>query len=262
MCSTENGMVSLTRCRGVLVVGATNVARTQIAEAFLRNMTGGSVFVQSAGTRHVSGGGPESVLLPVVADVMHSIHKLDLLPLQCAKGNGCITDRTSFDVVVSITDEAHTVAHTRATVPLVPGNGNAATDEVDELPPSLVTATPAHWATQGDAALVRRRWRMWSVDDDKVNRPGSTRKFSDVYRGEALFYGHYRMTFSQAKIQESWSVAEVAQRRPMERDGSQRVRIEECCVDIERRCRALVNRMDTVFNVDRVAAQVVNSASC
>lgn len=89
-----------TSCRGILIAGVTNMARTQMAEAFLRSFTRNRIFIQSGGVQLSTG-----KIHPYALEVMnaiglpltgHTVHTLESARRQ----------RATLDVLVSI-DHPH-----------------------------------------------------------------------------------------------------------------------------------------------------------
>lgn len=96
MKQTKKDMPGPSSCRGILIAGFTNVARTQMAEGFLRCFTENRIFIQSGGVHFATG-----VVHPLAEEVMkdigipltgHTVHTLESARRQ----------RATFDVLVSI----------------------------------------------------------------------------------------------------------------------------------------------------------------
>lgn len=277
-------------CRGILISGLTNTARTQMAEAFLRSFTQNRIFIQSGGV-HFSSGIIHPLALEVMADIGlpltgHTVHSLESARRQ----------RGTFDVLVSI-DQPYgnmpasspsssgysppsmgqrgadryqqlasvSKAYSSFDQQLFQGEGNsngrAAPGGHHGKGPlpfvnMLFPSTPSHWTLGLDASDARLRTQLWSPADPQIAHEGSTRRFQDhIYEGEPLFTMVELNTMRKdMRLTERWYVSEVCCPFAAEREASYRQRFVEARNDIEDRCRKLVKKLEDFYD-DRFAVR-------
>ncbi|CCW64215.1 unnamed protein product [Phytomonas sp. EM1] len=206
----------MTSCRGILIAGVTNRARTLMAEGFLRSMTGGQVFIASGGLF------PYGLVHPLAVKAMAEVG-IDISTLISSSLEFARRKSRTYDVYISVDAsyanrraDRHQRSHKVA---------EFEDDDGRELygDPMLAMAMPSHWAVARDAADARQRWNIWSPRDPTIFYENSTRKFQDhLYEGEPLFM---RLEISamraDVKVSERWEVGEVSEPFAMEREDQQ-----------------------------------------
>nr|CCC92708.1 unnamed protein product [Trypanosoma congolense IL3000] len=259
-------------CRGILIAGLTNRARTQMAEGILRYLTAGTVFVKSGGVHHESAVHP--LAIKAMNDIGVDISGHSVTSLQSAR-----RQQGTYDVHISIdcSYEQRTIDKSlppRVTIrrkalratsctedDLTDSGSGRASCEGDrsygddssgdaeylvEYDPLLVPSTPSHWSVGADATDIQRQWKIWSPRDPSIFHENSTRKFQDhIYEGEPLFMQLKpcrRRTL--AKLTERWEMEEVAVRYPMERRFEQELRFAQARTQLLQRCVSLLRRME------------------
>lgn len=274
------------RCRGVLIVGETNTARTLMTEAMIKKMATSSLFVQSTGSEHIPGGGNEAKMHPVARRVLLEWGpewESEIEPL-CSKVAAWSSPGylSTFDVMIRIVDEKAMSTANASQKPLVdvdqwtPSPSRVADDvaaSMDsaldaclrstststslELPSCLVPETPPHWHVHHAAGTIKRTYRLNSIDDKSVT---STIKydFTDEYKGEPLFATRRaaKRTEFKGHVEEVWVMPCVNASRPMERSGEQVARFRAARDDIAARVERLMQRLQSVYDV-QPAARVV-----
>jgi protein-tyrosine-phosphatase len=264
-------------CRGIIIVGATNTARTLMAEAYLRRALGDSVFIQSSGDEHVPGGGAAATLHPMALRVMEESDPALGDELRQLRSK-VLTRRHRFDVLVRILDAGSPVDWTAASrkhafldarrVAAESSNftetDSASADPVlahpssytaDEAPFGLA-GTPAHWQVRSAVGTIKRTNRLWSTDDDVIADPNNTKhRLSDEYQGEPLFESR-SLSGRRYRLEKAWVLDKVSERRPMEREGQQLNRFRKCRDEIARNVDVLLADLR-----DQFAAADVQQAS-
>jgi protein-tyrosine-phosphatase len=236
-------------CRGILVVGPTNTARTLMAQAMLQRRFADRCSVQSAGDLHVPGGGAAASRHPLALQVMteldpaysalmHANMHAKVLPHNDAK--------TRFDVLVRIIDldGSSSPQAIEADVAAVIGGEQGHS----ELPPGLMPqGAPRHWSVHFGTGLLARRNRLWSTDDqDVADTNNMSNRFSDEYQGEPLFETR-KARFTQYRLSEQWALENVRVARPMERERQHLLRFRRCRDDIADRVGRLAELIESRF---------------
>ncbi|KAG5488240.1 hypothetical protein LSCM4_08317 [Leishmania orientalis] len=226
---------AMSGCRGIIVAGVTNRARTQMAEALLRAFTGGRVFVCSGGVHHLG------TVHPLAVATMAEIG-IDVSRQSSSSLAGVRRQRDTYDVYVSVdapyTERAsdryqrrYTDAHA-AGERSIGGAGVSAScsppcsSGVDFYDPMLALSTPAHWRVAQDATDGRQSWTLWSPRDPAIYHERSARKLQDhLYEGEPLFMRVRPHELRKAcRVQRRWEVPEITQRFALETEAEQKVR--------------------------------------
>ncbi|EPY33307.1 hypothetical protein STCU_02321 [Strigomonas culicis] len=232
----------MTSCRGILVAGVTNRARTQMAEGLLRGMTGNRIFVQSGGFRY------RATLHPLAVDVMREVG-LDIAHQSPSSLEGAQRQRYTYDVYVSV--DAPYTNRTEGRYERTHAQQQTEDDDGRGLysDPLLAPATPAHWSVAFDAADTREKWELWSPRDPTIFHEDSTRKFQDhLYEGEPLFMrSQLSLLRRAAKVSERWEVPEVAEPFAMEREGPQRERFVAARNALYEHCVRLVRHLESFY---------------
>ncbi|KAK7194866.1 Low molecular weight phosphotyrosine protein phosphatase [Novymonas esmeraldas] len=266
----------MSSCRGIIVAGLTNGARTQMAEALLRAFTGGRVFVCSGGVHHHCAVHP--LAIAAMAEVGLDVSRQSPSSLEAAR-----RQRDTFDVYVSVDApyaERGSDRYQRRSPDVDDGGGSATTTQpcassslglstpaacsgADAL---LVPPTPAHWAVVRDAADARQSWTLWSPRDPRIFHERSTRKLQDhLYEGEPLFMRLRPHELRAAcRVRRRWEVAEVSQRYAMESVGEQRHRVAQARDRLGRLALALISDLEDVYGeamLDKAAAAAFMAAT-
>jgi len=179
----------MSSCRGIVVAGVTNRARTLIAEVLLSHLISNATFVTSGGAR-------------MDAPTMHPLARRALeewgLDVSMATPSTLAHVRRGplFDVFISIVD------------PVAEPSGHS----------DIMPTTPSHWSVLSDAADFRKKYDLWSPTESAVANERSTRKYQDGYAGEPLFYRAVsdNVRHRAAVRQEQWGVTGITTRLPME----------------------------------------------
>lgn len=233
----------MTSCRGILVAGVTNVARTQIAEGLLRSLTAGRVFVKSGGVHHCA------AVHPLAIEVMREVG-VDMASQSVSSLDSARRQRGTYDVYVSIDAPYANRTADRFQRP-APLEGSSSSLYGDPL---LAPPLPAHWEYAADATDVRQQWNIWSPRDPAVFYENSTRKFQDfLYEGEPLFMRlkPSRLRLS-AKISERWEMQDVAERYALETRAQQRRRFRDARNELAQRSLALLRRLEEHYGEELV----------
>lgn len=243
----------MSSCRGILIAGVTNQARTQMAEGFLRAFTDNAVFVCSGALRHA--GRVHPLALRAMAAVGVPIERQSSTSLE-----GPRRQRSTYDVYISVDDpyvdrrsdryqqlhptnntagkdlrdaqrnnnnnnnsdgsekNSHAICGSTAPVTASPLSSLAAYGD-----PLLAAATPAHWTVAQDTTDSRQSWTLWSPRDPTIFHETSTRKFQDnVYEGEPLFMRVQPSDLRKAcRVQRRWELPSLAERYAMETEAEQ-----------------------------------------
>ncbi|CAJ1015486.1 Low molecular weight phosphotyrosine protein phosphatase, putative [Leishmania lindenbergi] len=222
----------MSSCRGVLVAGVTNRARTQMAEAFLRAFTGGSVFVCSGGVHHL--GTVHPLAVATMAEVGINVSQQSSSSLA-----GACRQRGTYDVYVSVdapyterTSDYYQRRYTdtqAAQQSMIGGTGLSASFSSSTLTfsdPLLALPVPAHWTVAHDTADGRQSWTLWSPRDPAIYHERSTRKLQDhLYEGEPLFMRVQPHELRKAcRVQRRWEVPALAHRFALETEAEQKAR--------------------------------------
>ncbi|KEG08497.1 hypothetical protein DQ04_07041000 [Trypanosoma grayi] len=254
--------------RGILIAGVTNRARTQMAEAILRRMTAGAVFIKSGGVHH------EATVHPLAVKVMHDIG-IDISGQSVSSLTSARRQRDTYDVYVSIDSSYERKMTDKSQRPtgdiqrcaaadahdnnnkrndgqcqnLKGGhdkNGGGEEEEAVYYDPLLVPSTPSHWSIGADATDVRRHWQVWSPRDPSIFHETSTRKFQDHhYEGEPLFMQLRASDMrNRAKVSERWEMDELATRYALERHSEHEARFVRARETLLWRCEALLRRLE------------------
>ncbi|RNF13063.1 protein-tyrosine phosphatase [Trypanosoma conorhini] len=246
--------------RGILIAGATNRARTQMAEGILRRLTANTVFVKSGGVHH------EATVHPLAVKVMRDIG-VDISGQSVSSLESARRQRGTYDAYISI--DCSYDRRTTGTAQRPPagverrvreaqGTASGATaaaaaeqEEAEEgdaayYDPLLFPGTPSHWEYGADATDARRRWKIWSPRDPAIFHENSTRKFQDhLYAGEPLFMQlHTSVARAAMKVSERWEMDEVATRHALERRGEHEARFLRARDELLRRCAAFLLRLE------------------
>lgn len=276
----------MTSCRGILIAGVTNEARTQMAEGFLRALTAQRLFVTSGGVHHRASVHPHAIAS------MRSVG-IDIAGQPVSSLESAMRQRDTYDVYISIDasyrnrradrfqrlrrvaqeegrdpcqadhhhrtyeydDSAAAASPCAAQTWITDTNDAEATSssytENASLSNLLVPATPSHWTVATDAADARQRWELWSPRDPSIYYENSTRKFQDhLYEGEPLFarLRHSRLRLAAAVLSQRWEVAEVATAYAMERAAEQRARVDAARNVIAARCVQLLRELEKKYD--------------
>ncbi|CCW71288.1 unnamed protein product [Phytomonas sp. Hart1] len=197
----------MTSCRGVLIAGVTNRARTLMAEGFLRALTGGRIFIASGGVF------PHGLVHPLAVRSMAEIG-LDISILSPSSLESARRKSRTYDVYISIDApyaDRHADRHHRKD-----DGGRVLFGD-----PALAMGPPAHWTIAQDAADVRSGFHLWSPRDPAIYYENSTRKFQDhLYEGEPLFQRLEASTMRlDARVSGRWELTELSDPFAMERAG-------------------------------------------
>ncbi|CBZ31107.1 hypothetical protein, conserved [Leishmania donovani] len=222
----------MSTCRGIVVAGVTNQARTQMAEAFLRAFTGGRVFVCSGGVHHLG------TVHPLAVTAMAEMG-IDVSRQSSSSLAGVRRQRDTYDVYVSV-DAPYTertsdryqrrYADTQAAQQNSMGasglSASCASSTSDFCDPLLASATPAHWTVSQDTTDGRQSWTLWSPRNPAIYHERSTRKLQDhLYEGEPLFMRVRPHELRKAcRVQRRWEVPELTQRFALETEAEQKAR--------------------------------------
>ncbi|KAG5512277.1 hypothetical protein JKF63_07799 [Porcisia hertigi] len=223
-------------CRGIIIAGVTNRARTQMAEAFLRAYTGGRLFVCSGGVHHLG------TVHPLAVAAMEEIG-IDVSRQSSSSLAGARRQRNTYDVYVSVdapysgrtsdryqrryTDtQAAQESSIRSAGPSASCSPLYTYSSSDFSDPLLVSATPAHWTVMQDTTDARQSWTLWSPRNPSVFHERSTRKLQDdLYEGEPLFMRLQSHELRKAcRVQRRWEVPELTQRFALETEAEQKKR--------------------------------------
>eukprot|EP00796_Vickermania_ingenoplastis_P010761 gene10761-7489_t len=232
-------------CRGVLIAGVTNTARTQMAEAFLRHLSGGRVPVHSAGV-HLGAGVIDPLACSVMAAIGVPLQHHSVCTLAAARRHQCN------DVVISIDapygSGVGRETHRLQQLPAVQ-RAKERTRRRLHADSNLYPATPAHWSTGFDATDARQRVQLWSPADPRIAYETSTRKFQDhLYEGEPLFMRLELSTARRmARLSVRWEMAELSGAFAAEREAQRLRRFLLARDDIHRRCVRLLRRLEAFY---------------
>lgn len=249
-CRSTNSRVS--SCRGILVAGVTNLARTQMAEAFLCLLTrsaGAYIPIQSGGLHFGDGRGIHPLALRVMQDLGLSLQSHSVSTVTAAR-----RQRHTFDVLVSIDAPRCARANTDRSasryqkLPSVELEDSRFTSALyaDDL---LFPATPQHWKYRVDATDAREQFNLWSPADPAIAYEGSTRRFQDhIYEGEPLFSRLLPDGMRGAmRLTESWQVRELTHPFAGERQWEHEKRARAVRDDVYRRCVKLLRRLEGFY---------------
>lgn len=229
-------------CRGVLIAGVSNCARTQMAEGILRELTGSRLFILSGGVRH------NAVVHPLAIKVMKAIG-IDISGQSVSTLEAARRQPHTYDVYISI-DAPYT--NRRADRYQRHFTAKEAEDYAGrELSgdPLLAPSTPSHWWIGLDSTDAQQRWTHWSPRDPSVFHEKSTRRLQDhIYEGEPLFmHLGTSMLRRHTKVTERWEVAEVNERYAMESSEDHEQRFVASRDLIEAKCLLFVRRLETYY---------------
>lgn len=234
----------MSSCRGVLIAGATNNARTQIAEGLLRAFTGGSLFIASGGARP-DAMPPHPLAVRVMADVGLDIAWHRATSLEAAR-----RQRSTYDVYVSIdapyTSRQSDTYHQSYRSALEEKNRGRSPLLHDSM---LATSTPSHWTCAMDTTDARQQWQLWSPRDPSIYHETSTRKFQDhLYSGEPLFMRMRGSRLRQCcRLSRRWEVEEVGRRFAMETTRHQLGRFIDARNALAYLCHGLVMELEDYY---------------
>ena len=254
-------------CRGILIAGATNTARTQIAEALLRRRLGQFVTVRSTGDRHLAGGGAASQLHPMaLAALAERDAELaaEAVRVQSAKVLGGMMSK-NFDVIVRVVNKPVTASSTALAWTPAAGFDETELDEVlqassagEDGPLAGADRTPAHWQVATRVGTLRRKQELWSTDDVTIAHKNNTKqRMSDEYQGEPLFEMPRAPRFN-FHVEQQWELDDVTRRRPLEREAEHMQRFRLCLSEIDARVEALVAALETRYG--RAAADELEAS--
>ncbi|GET85374.1 hypothetical protein, conserved [Leishmania tarentolae] len=245
----------MSSCRGIVVAGVTNGARTQMAEAFLRAFTGGRVFVCSGGVHHL--GTVHPLAVATMAEVGIDVSRQS--PSSLA---GVRRQRDTYDVYVSVDDPytertsdryqrryTETEAAQRGPMGGAGLAASCASSSLDFGDPLLASATPAHWAVAQDATDGRQSWTLWSPRNPAIYHERSTRKLQDhLYEGEPLFLRVRPQELRKAcRVQRRWEVPAVTRRFALETEAEQKTRFVQARDLLGSLALALVRDLEQVY---------------
>lgn len=248
---------SMSSCRGILIAGVTNQARTQMAEGFLRAFTRNAIFVCSGALRHAGR------VHPLAQRAMAAVN-LSLDGQSSTSLEGARRQRSTYDVYISI-DEPYVNRRSDRYQQLPPApfgcglgsmaqnSGTTANNSDRNTPisaatgvrssgsstPSLTVSTsssmaaygdpllasgmPAHWKVAQDTTDSRQSWTLWSPRDPAIFHENSTRKLQDhLYEGEPLFMRVQPSDVRRAcRVQRRWELPALTEPFAMETEAEQ-----------------------------------------
>ncbi|KAG5488093.1 hypothetical protein LSCM1_08157 [Leishmania martiniquensis] len=222
----------MSSCRGIIVAGVTNRARTLMAEGLLRAFTGGRVFVCSGGVHHLG------TIHPLAVATMAEVG-IDISGQSSSSLAGVRRQRDTYDVYVSVdapyterTSDRYQRRYTDTEAAKESPTGGAGVSgpcsplrsfSSDFADPLLASATPAHWRVSQDATDGRQSWTLWSPRNPAIYHERSTRKLQDhLYEGEPLFARVRPHELRTAcRVQRRWEVPELTQRFALETEAEQ-----------------------------------------
>lgn len=245
-------MEALVQCRGVLVAGVTNCARTQMAEAWLRHLSEGLLPVQSGGV-HLGTGRIHPLAEEVMAEAgvsltSHSVHTLEAARRQ----------RATYDVLISIDDphgpwdHDHRRADRYQQLERVKQAKARQHRALYKAHQHLYPSTPSHWSIGLDATDARARTDLWSPADPMIAHETSTRRFQDhLYEGEPLFSRLELNTMRrEVRLSERWVVEALHVAYAAEREGEHKRRFVVARDELRRHCERLIQRLRVFYGVD------------
>ncbi|KPI87842.1 hypothetical protein ABL78_3069 [Leptomonas seymouri] len=263
----------MSSCRGVLIAGATNQARTQMAEGFLRAFTNNAFYICSGAWRH--GGCVHPLAVKAMADVGIRIDGQSCTSLEGARRQRC-----TYDVYVGIDDpytgRSSDQYERRPQCDEEPGVARDTTAGVLAAAPSsslemysdplLASAMPSHWTVAQDSTDCRQTWTLWSPRDPSIYHANSTRKFQDhLYEGEPLFMRLQPMELRRGcRVQRRWQIPSVTQRYAMETEGEQLARVMRVRTQLAPLCMELVRDLEKEYGevlLDAAAVAAYTTAS-
>lgn len=244
----------LSSCRGILISGVTNLARTQIAEALLRYLTGDRLAIVSGGV-HLGTGIVHPMVSQVLSPLGLSVSELRVHTLESVRRQRC-----TFDVLISIdmpffevcagavggaTDRRSTRYQKLALTQKVMMAQKKKLYGDEALFPSM----PSHWAIGLDPTDAMLRTELWSPSDPRIAHENSTRKFQDnLYEGEPLFTRLQLNTMRKdIKLSERWDVPELSASYAAESYAEQLQRFVQAKDDLHERCMRLVRRLEVYY---------------
>ncbi|KPA73662.1 putative mitochondrial low molecular weight protein tyrosine phosphatase [Leptomonas pyrrhocoris] len=263
----------MSSCRGILIAGVTNQARTQMAEGFLRSFMNNAVFISSGGWRH--GGCVHPFAVKAMADVGIRIDRQSSTSLEGAR-----RQRSTYDVYVSIDDPYPDRGSDRyhqqqrqqpwgereEEQDAERGNSgegalSAAASSSRELfsDPLLASATPKHWTVAQDSTDGRQAWTLWSPRDPRIFHATSTRKLQDhLYEGEPLF-ARVRPTELRrgCRVQRRWQVPSVTERYAVETAEEQLARVVDARTQLAPLCMELIRGLEEDYGETLLDAAAV-----
>lgn len=239
----------MSNCRGILVAGLTNRARTQMAEGFLRGLSAGNVFVASGGVYH------DGTVHPMAMRTMRRFG-VDISGNSPSSLESARRQQDTYDVYISIDAPYHSRRADRfqrtalAKAAEERAHGHAGDSLYGD--PLLAPPTPSHWGIGSDATDVRQRWTLWSPRDPSIFHETSTRKLQDhLYAGEPLFM---RLEASAMrvgmKVTERWELEEVTAPFAMERPYEQQRRFDAAGEELCARAIRLLRRLGQHYGED------------
>jgi hypothetical protein len=261
----------MSSCRGIIIVGKTNTARTQMAEAILRHMTRGRAFVVSAGVHHTHAVHP--LIRPCLEEVGVTCFDVGCSSksVTAVNGDAGYGGSGTYDAGVAIVDEvispgrkcvsdsARRLRAAQLDALQVRrkgvGAGDAKESEIQEqleeaeraFEADLLNPAPLPtWQVTNSSATIKRDWRLYTVINSTNASELSPNAFQDEYRGEPLWMemeSDLRLV-RQCPVYQTWSIPPVRERLPMEREWQQLQRFRLARTALIEKCHSLLQLLD------------------
>lgn len=257
----------MSSCRGILIAGVTNRARTQMAEGLLRRFTNNAVFICSGGWQHSSGVHP--LAMQAMADVNIRIDGQTSTSLEGAR-----RQRSTYDVYIGI-DEPYThrssdhyqqryeFEQEQQQGQLIKSGAQLTASSSLSLnaysDPLLAAAMPSHWQVAQDTTDSRQSWTLWSPRDPRIFHETSTRKLQDhLYEGEPLFMRVQPSELRRGcRVRRRWEVPAVAERYAVESEAAQLVRFVNARTQLASLCEQLILVLEKEYGESLLDAAAV-----
>jgi protein-tyrosine-phosphatase len=266
----------MSSCRGILVAGVTNKARTQMAEGFLRTFTNNAIFICSGAWRHA--GRIHPLAVRAMTDVGIRIDRQSSTSLEGAR-----RQRSTYDVYVSIDEpyvhrtsdryqrlcnaEDDDVGDGKRSSSLTSQITAASSSALGAYSDPLLAATmPSHWTVAQDTTDGRQSWTLWSPRDPSIYHETSIRKFQDdLYEGEPLFMRVRPTELRNAcRVRRRWELPTITERYAMETEAEMFARVVRARDALAPLCVELIKDLEKEYGevlLDAPAVAAYSSAA-